>query len=68
MDDEENICLFMTHFNDDDAPSFWHRLDKIPRTTALHDYLEKPQWPAFAKTQAYNAFMHAYPARIPESQ
>jgi hypothetical protein len=60
--------LFMTHFSDDDIPPVWHRLNEVHRTTALQDFLETPQWHEFAKTQAYIDFMHAYPARIPESQ
>jgi hypothetical protein len=60
--------LFMTHFTDDDIPPVWHRLNEVHRTTMLQDFLETPQWHKFAKTQAYNGFMHAHPARIPESQ
>jgi hypothetical protein len=60
--------LFMTHFSDDDIPSVWHRLNEVHRATALQDFLETPQWHKFAKTHAYIDFMHAYPARIPESQ
>jgi hypothetical protein len=60
--------LFMTHFNDDDIPPVWHRLNEVHRTTALQEFLETPQWHNVAKTQAYIDFMHAYPARIPESQ
>jgi hypothetical protein len=60
--------LFMTHFSDDDIPPVWHRLNEVHRTTALQDVLETPQWHKFAKTQAYIDFMHAHPARIPESQ
>jgi hypothetical protein len=60
--------LFMTHFSDNDIPPVWHRLNEVHRTTALQDFLETPQWHKFAKTQAYIDFMHAYPARIPESQ
>jgi hypothetical protein len=59
--------LFMTHFSDDDIPPVWHRLNEVHRTTALQDFLETPQWLKFAKTQAYIDFMHAHPARIPES-
>jgi hypothetical protein len=60
--------LFMTHFNDDDIPPVWHRLNEVHRTTALQDFLETPQWHKFAKTHAYIYFMHAHPTRIPESQ
>jgi hypothetical protein len=60
--------LFMTHFSDDDIPHVWHRLNEVHRTTTLQNFLETPQWYKFAKTQAYTDFMHAYPARIPESQ
>jgi hypothetical protein len=60
--------LFMTHFNDDDIPPVWHRLNEVHRTTALQDFLETAQWQKFAKTQAYIDFMHPHPARIPESQ
>jgi hypothetical protein len=58
----------MTHFNDDDIPPVWHRLNEVHRTTALQDFLETSQWHKFAKTQAYIDFMHAYPARVPESK
>jgi hypothetical protein len=60
--------LFMTHFNDDDVPRVWHRLNEVHRTTALQNFLETPQWQKFAKTQAYIDFIHAHLARIPESQ
>jgi hypothetical protein len=60
--------IFMTHFSDDDSPRVWHRLNEVHRTTALQDFLETPLWHKFAKTQAYTDFMHAQPARIPESQ
>jgi hypothetical protein len=60
--------LFMTHFSDDDIPPVSHRLNEVHRTTALQDFLETTQWHKFAKPQAYINFMHAYPARIPESQ
>jgi hypothetical protein len=60
--------LFMTHFRDDDIPHVWHRLNEVHRIAALQDFLETPQWHKFAKTQAYIDFMHAHPARIPESQ
>jgi hypothetical protein len=60
--------LFMTHFSDDDIPHVWHRLNEVHRTTSLQDFLEAPQWHKLAKTQAYIDFMHAHPARIPESQ
>jgi hypothetical protein len=60
--------LSITHFNDDDIPPVWHRLNEVHRTTALQDFLETPQWHTFAKTQAYIDFMHAHLARIPESQ
>jgi hypothetical protein len=60
--------LFMTHFRDDDIPLVWHRLDEVQRIMALQDFVETPQWHKFAKTQAYIDFMHAHPARIPESQ
>jgi hypothetical protein len=43
-------------------------LNEVHRTTALQAFLETPQWLKFAKTQAYIDFMHAHPARIPESQ
>jgi hypothetical protein len=60
--------LFMTHFIDDGIPHVWHRPNEVHRTTALQDFLETPQWHKFAKTQAYIGFMHAHPARNPESQ
>jgi hypothetical protein len=60
--------LFMTHFSDDDIPHVRHRLNEVHRTTALQDFLETPHWHALAKTQAYIDFMHAHPARIPESK
>jgi hypothetical protein len=60
--------LFMTHFIDDDIPHVWHRLNEVHRTMALQEFLETPQWDKFAKTQAYNDFMHAHPSRILESQ
>jgi hypothetical protein len=60
--------LFMTHFNDDDIPLVWHRLNEVNKTIALQNFSETPQWHKFAKTQAYNDFMHAHPARIHESQ
>jgi hypothetical protein len=60
--------LFMTHFSDNGIPPVWHRLNEVHRTTTLQDFLETPPWHKFAKTQAYIDFMHAYPARIPESQ
>jgi hypothetical protein len=59
--------LFMTHFNGDDIPPVWHRLNEVHRTATLQEFLETPQWYTFAKTQAYIDFMHAHPARIPES-
>jgi hypothetical protein len=59
--------LFMTHFNDDDIPPIWHRLNEVHRTTTLQDFLETPQWHKFAKTQAYIDIMHAHPTRILES-
>jgi hypothetical protein len=65
---QSKYLLFMTHFRDDDIPPVWHRLNEVHRTTALQDFLETPQWRNFAKTKAYIDFMHAYPARIPESQ
>jgi hypothetical protein len=60
--------LCMTHFRDDDIPPVWHRLNEVHRTMALQDFLETPHWHKFAKTHAYIDFMHAHPARIPESQ
>jgi hypothetical protein len=60
--------LFMTHFSDDDIPPVWHRLNEVHRTTALHDFLETPQWYKFAKTQTYIDFMHAHPPRIYDTQ
>jgi hypothetical protein len=42
--------LFMTHLNDDDIPLVSHRLNEVHRTTALQDFMETPQWHAFAKT------------------
>jgi hypothetical protein len=59
--------IVMTHFSDDDITPVWHRLNEVHRTTAFEDVLETPQWHTFAKTQAYIDFMHAHPARIPES-
>jgi hypothetical protein len=64
----DKYLLFMTHFSDDAIPHVWHRLNEVRRTTALQDFLETPQWHKFAMTQAYIDFMHAHPARIPESQ
>jgi hypothetical protein len=60
--------LFMTHFSDDDIPHVWHRLNEVHRTITLQEFLDTPQWHKFAKTQVYNDFMHAHPARIPKSQ
>jgi hypothetical protein len=60
--------LFMMHFRDDDIPFVWHRLNEVHPTMALQYFLETPQWHEFAKTQAHIDFMHAHPARIPESQ
>jgi hypothetical protein len=59
--------LFMTHLSDDDIPPIWHCLNDVHRTMALQEFLETPQWHKFAKTRAYIEFMHAHPARIPES-
>jgi hypothetical protein len=59
--------LFMTHFDDDDIPPVRHRLNEVHRAKTLQDFLETPQWHKFAKTHAYIDFMHAHPARIPES-
>jgi hypothetical protein len=42
--------------------------NEVYRTIALQEFLETPQWHKFAKTQAYIDFMHAHPARIPDSQ
>jgi hypothetical protein len=53
--------LFMTHFRGDDIPPVWHRLNEVHRTTALQDFVETPQWHAFAKTHAYIDFRHAHP-------
>jgi hypothetical protein len=58
----------MTHFSDDDIPLVLHRLNEVHRTMALQEFLETPQWHKFAKTLADIDFMHAHPARIPESQ
>jgi hypothetical protein len=58
----------MTHFNDDDIPHVWHRLNETHRTTALQDFLEMPQWHTLAQTKAYSNFMHAYHARILDSK
>jgi hypothetical protein len=58
--------LFMIHFNDDDIPHVWHRLNEVHRTKALQDFLETPQWHKFANTQAYVDFMHAHLACILE--
>jgi hypothetical protein len=55
--------LVMTHFDDDDIPPVWHRLNEVHRTTALQYFLETPQWHKFAKTQAYIDFMHAHLVR-----
>jgi hypothetical protein len=63
-----NYLLFMTHFSDDDIPPFWHRLNKVHRTSTLQDFLETSQWHKFAKTQACIDFMHAHPTRILESK
>jgi hypothetical protein len=60
--------LFVTHFSDDDIPPVSHRLNEVHITMALQEFLETSQWHKFAKTHAYNDFMHAHPARIPESQ
>jgi hypothetical protein len=35
--------LFMTHFNDDDIPHVWHRLNEVHRTAALQDFMETSQ-------------------------
>jgi hypothetical protein len=59
--------FFMTSFSGDNIPPIWHRVNEVHRITALQDFLETPQWHKFAKTQAYIDFMHAHPARIPES-
>jgi hypothetical protein len=40
--------LFMTHFDDDDIPHIWHRLNEVQRTSALQAFLETPQWHKFA--------------------
>jgi hypothetical protein len=56
--------LFMTHFNDNDIPPVWHRLNGVYRTMALQEFLETPQWHKFAKTHVYIDFMHAHLARI----
>jgi hypothetical protein len=34
--------FFMTHFNDDNTPLVWHRLNAVHRTTALQDFMETP--------------------------
>jgi hypothetical protein len=62
------FLLFMMHFSDDDIPSVRHRLNEVHRTTALQYFPETPQWYAIAMTPAHIDFMHAYPARIHESQ
>jgi hypothetical protein len=67
LDDEAKYLLFMTHFSDDDIPLVWHRLNEVPRITALQDFLETSQWHTLATTDAYIDFMHAHPARIHES-
>jgi hypothetical protein len=58
----------MTHFMDDDIPHVRHRLNEVHRTTASQDFLETPQWHAFAKTHVFIDCMHAHPARIPKSK
>jgi hypothetical protein len=58
--------MFRTFFNDDDIPLVWHRLNEVHHIKVLQDFLaEAAQWHAFAMTQAYIDFMHAYPTRIP---
>jgi hypothetical protein len=60
--------LFMPHFRDDDIPHVWRRLNEVHQAMALQYFLETSLWHKFAKTRAYIDFMHAHPARIPESQ
>jgi hypothetical protein len=62
------MLLFMRHFMYGDIPRIWHRLNELHCTKALQHFLETPQWRAFAHTQAYIDFMHAYPTRFHESQ
>jgi hypothetical protein len=54
----------MTYFNDDDIPHVWNWVNEIRHTMALQDFIETPQWHAFAHAHAYIDFMHAYLARI----
>jgi hypothetical protein len=52
--------LFMTHFNDDDVPLVWHRLNDVHRTTkVLHEFLETPKWPVLTQTWAFIPRLHA---------
>jgi hypothetical protein len=60
--------LFMTHFNDDDIPAVWHRLNGVHHTVAILDFLETSQWHVVAKIQAYVEFMSAHSTRIHESR
>jgi hypothetical protein len=58
----------MTHFIDDNIPNVLHQVNEVHRKVALQDFVETPQWHAFAKTEAYVDFMYAHPTRIHESQ
>jgi hypothetical protein len=58
----------MTHFDDDDIPPVYHRVDEVHCILALQDFLKTPKWHKLTKSKAYIDFMHAHPARIPESQ
>jgi hypothetical protein len=65
----------MTYYSDDDISLVLHRLHYITclasevlhRTIVLQDFLDIPQWHAFAHAQAYIDFMHANPTHIHES-
>jgi hypothetical protein len=63
----EKYLLSMPHFDDDDIPHVWHRLNDVHRTKALQEFLETPQCHAFAQTLEHIDFMHARRARIHES-
>jgi hypothetical protein len=55
------------YFSNDDISLVLHRLNEVlDHAKALQDFLDMPQWQAFAHTQAYIDFMHAKPAHIHE--
>jgi hypothetical protein len=59
-----DILALNDALQDDDITHVWHRLNEVHRTEALHNFLETPQWHAFAATQAYIVFLHAHLVRI----